>query len=104
VILHTVLFRLRRPVDDEARRQLVAALESFAAIAPHTSGPAAVLTNLQLREDNPRVADAAMQVTLPDAEAFQAYLAAPEHVALAKDVLAPLCEGWWSIQSQATLQ
>lgn len=82
----------------------MAALESFAAIAPHTSGPATVLADLQLRDENPRVADAAMQVTFPDTEAFRAYLAAPEHVALAKDVLAPLCEGWWSIQSQATME
>ena len=100
MIKHTVLFRLKRPSDDQAREQFVEALRRFAANPPHAVA-AEVQESLFLRGEGPRVADALMQVTFNRAEDFMPYLTSDAHEALLHDVLEPRCEGWWSVQFES---
>lgn len=99
MITHTVLFRLKRPVSDQDRRRLVQALRDFATDPPHAAGPAEVHDSLGLRGESPRAADVLLRVEFPNAEAFPQYVEHERHQALVKDVLAPSCEGWWSVQT-----
>jgi hypothetical protein len=101
MITHTVLFRLKRPTDDQARKQFVAALRSFAADPPFATGPAEVQESLLLRGESPRTADAMLQVSFAGAEDFNPYLTSDAHEALLHDVLEPSCEGWWSVQFES---
>lgn len=101
MITHTVLFRLKRPTDDQARKQFVDALRGFAADPPHATGPAEVQESLLLRGESPRTADALLQVTFASAEDFAPYISSDAHEALLHDVLEPYCEGWWSVQSES---
>jgi hypothetical protein len=101
MIRHTVLLRLRRPVDEQARAALLDGLRAFAADPPYATGPAHIVADLGLRGETPRSSDALLQAEFPDAEAFAAYLADERHQALLRDVLEPLCEGWWSMQAES---
>ena len=98
MIIHTVLFRLARPLRDGAHGALVDGLRAFAADPPHATGPAEVQDSLGLRGDSPRTADAMLVVSFPGPEVFDDYIAHPRHQALVSDVLEPHCEGWWSVQ------
>ncbi len=98
MIRHTVLFRLRRPLDEATTADFVAALEAFAADAPHAAGPATVGTALGLRGEGPRAAEVSLEAQFTDPEAFSAYIASDPHQTLLSDVLEPGCEGWWSVQ------
>jgi stress responsive alpha/beta barrel protein len=100
MISHTVLFRLRRPVEAQAREALLDGLRGFAAEPPHATGPASVVADLGLRGETPRGSDAMLQASFPDADAFAAYLVHERHQALLRDVLEPSCEGWWSVQAE----
>lgn len=100
MITHTVLFRLNRPPGDAARVDLLQALNRFAADPPHAAGPARVDGSLALRGESPRTADVLLEVQFADAAAFDAYIAHARHQTLVKNVLEPLCEGWWSVQSE----
>ena len=98
MIRHTVLFRLRRPVDDESHERLLTGLRAFAADPPCASGPARVDADLGLRSDTPRAGEALLEAQFADVDAFRAYLVDERHQTLLRDVLEPLCEGWWSVQ------
>jgi hypothetical protein len=100
MITHTVLFRLKRPTNDQARKQFVAALQSFAADPPHAVS-ATVQESLLLRGEGPRTADAMLTVTFAQADDFMPYLNSDAHEALLHDVLEPGCEGWWSVQAES---
>jgi glutathione S-transferase len=100
MITHTVLFRLRRPKDEQALPQFVAALRDFASDAPHAVS-VDVTESRFLRGEGPRVADAMLTVTLASADDFGPYQASDAHQALIHDVLEPSCEGWWSVQAES---
>ncbi|GEL26526.1 hypothetical protein PSU4_54800 [Pseudonocardia sulfidoxydans NBRC 16205] len=103
MLSHTVLFRLRRPFDDEQRAEFVAALRTFAAEAPLTAGPMTVTVNLGVRDPaNARFADAALSATFTDAETFTSYLKHPRHQVLATEVLEPACASWLSLQAEVS--
>ncbi len=97
MIKHIVLFRLKRPSDEQTRKQFVAALEKFAATPPHAVS-AQVQESIFLRGEGPRAADVMLEVTFTKADDFMPYLTSDEHEALLHDVLEPGCEGWWSVQ------
>ncbi len=101
MITHTVLFRLKRPVSEADRSRLVERLRRFAEDPPYAAGPAIVEESLLLRGESPRTADVLMTVSFPNAEAFPEYVGSPAHVQLLDDTLEPLCEGWWSVQSES---
>ncbi len=100
MITHTVLFRLRRPQDDQALPQFLTALRHFAADAPHAVS-VDVTESLFLRGEGPRVADAILTVKLAGPDDFGPYQASDAHQALIHDVLEPSCEGWWSVQDES---
>lgn len=100
MLTHLVLFRLKRPIADGAQERLVAALEAFAADAPHAEGPARVAADARARPaEHPRASDALIEVRFADADAFRAYLDHPRHRALVADVLEPECERWLTLQA-----
>lgn len=101
MISHHVLFRLRRPADDDTQERFFEALTRFAADPPFATGPAEVQESLQLRGESPRTADALMRVTFVRREDFQPYVDSELHQALVRDVLEPMCEGWWSVQFES---
>lgn len=101
MITHTVLFRLIRPVSDDARRALVEGLRAFAADPPFAAGPARVSDSLALRGESPRAADVLLHAQFDDPSAFDSYIAHERHRALVTDLLEPNCEGWWSVQAHA---
>jgi stress responsive alpha/beta barrel protein len=101
VIVHEVLFRLRRPTEDAARAGFAEALRRFADDPPFAVGPATVQESLLLRGESPRAADALLAVTFSGREEFARYLASDAHQALLRDTLEPMCEGWWSVQFEA---
>lgn len=101
MITHTVLFRLKPPVDHEKRKQFVEALRRFAADPPLAVSPADVQESLMLRGESPRSADAQLTVTFTRAEDFPGYLSSDAHEALLHEVLEPMCEGWWSVQFES---
>lgn len=101
MITHTVLFRLKRPTDDQTRTQFVEALRRFAADPPHAVRPAEVQESLLLRGESPRTADALLQVTFASPADFDPYLHSDAHEALLHEVLEPNCEGWWSVQFES---
>ena len=98
MIVHQVLFRLKRPTDDAARTAFAEALRRFAADPPLAAGPATVQESLLLRGESPRTADALLAVTFSRPEDFATYLASDAHEALLHDTLEPMCEGWWSVR------
>jgi Stress responsive A/B Barrel Domain len=100
MITHTVLLRLNRPPVDADRADLLQALSDFAADPPCAAGPARVDETLALRGESPRTADVLLEVQFADAGAFGEYIAHERHQRLVTDVLEPLCEGWWSVQSE----
>ncbi len=100
MITHTVLCRLKRPKDDQARTQFVEALQKFAATPPHAVS-AEVQESIFLRGEGPRAADVQLQVTFTKADDFMPYLISDEHEALLHEVLEPSCEGWWSVQFES---
>jgi hypothetical protein len=101
MITHTVLFRLRRPSADDARRRLFDGLTEFASAPPFATGPAEVKDSLMLRGEGPRAADVLLTVSFPNAEAFPNYLSSEVHQRLVTETLEPLCEGWWSVQYES---
>jgi len=101
MIVHHVLFRLKRPTHDEARTEFADALRRFGADAPFAVGPATVQESLMLRGESPRTADVLLTVTFHRPEDFASYLASAAHDALLRETLEPMCEGWWSVQAQA---
>jgi hypothetical protein len=78
MIIHTVLLRLKRPKDDQALTQLIAALRAFAADPPHALS-VDVTESLFLRGEGPRVADAMLTVKLASADDFGPYQASDAH-------------------------
>jgi len=100
MIAHTVLFRLNRPVSEDDRARLIAALREFARDPPFAAGPAHVDASLGLRGESPRAADVRLQVQFPSADVFGDYVVHARHQALVTGVLEPLCEGWWSVQTE----
>jgi hypothetical protein len=98
MILHTVLFRLNRPIDDAAKSAFLDELHAFAAEAPLVQTTPDVFPGLSLRPDNPRGADVMFQASFADADAFLGYIEHERHLRLVRDVVAPSCEGWWSTQ------
>ncbi|GAB3615577.1 hypothetical protein GCM10027416_01340 [Okibacterium endophyticum] len=101
MIVHTVICRLRRPVDDDARGAFVAALRSFGANPPHAEGPAVIGVDLGLRPEGRSVSEFSLEVRFADEHAFAAYLADPAHRALVADCFEPLLETWLSVQRAA---
>jgi hypothetical protein len=101
VIVHQVLFRLKRPTDDATRSTFAEALRRFALEPPFAAGPATVQESLLLRGESPRTADVLLTVTFSGREDFAPYLASDAHEALLHDTLEPMCEGWWSVQVEA---
>lgn len=99
MISHTVLVRVTRPADPAVIAQVLDGLRAFAAAPPHALEPGVLREALVLRPDGPSSTEGALEVRFAGAEAFQAYLADPAHLALVADVLAPHCE-WLSIQSE----
>ncbi len=56
--------------------------------------------SLGLRGESPRAADALLSVQFDDPERFSQYIVHERHQALVRDVLEPMCEGWWSVQAE----
>lgn len=98
MILHTVLFRLARPVSTESVDAFERSLRAFGAAAPHALGPAEVHRDLGLRQEGRSASEVSMRVAFRDEQAFSEYLASPEHVELVEAVIAPSCESWLSVQ------
>lgn len=101
MIEHTVLFRLRRPLDPANSAAFLSALNDFSRVAPHVCGPVKIENDLGLRErSNPRTADVLLHMTFPNTAAFAAYLDDPLHRALTPEVFEVYCEAWLSVQNQ----
>ena len=100
MIVHTVLFRLARPVSDASIAVFVAHCEAFADATGHVLERPVVTVDLGLRPEGRSVSEVQMVATFADAEAFRAYLVDPLHVSLAQDVLIPTCETWLSVQAE----
>lgn len=100
MIVHTVIFRLARPVSDAETAVFVAHCEAFADTAPHVLERPKVSVDLGLRPEGRSVSEVQMVVHFADVEAFRAYLTDPLHVAFAQDVLIPSCETWLSVQAE----
>ena len=101
MLTHTVILRLKRPVEAGSRTAFIEALTRFGATPPHAEGPALVAVDADLRPEGPSVAEASMVVEFADAAAFRAYLADGAHVDLVENVLRPSCESWLSLQSES---
>ncbi|MDW5596246.1 Dabb family protein [Conexibacter stalactiti] len=100
MIDHHVLFRLRRPADAAARERFLTALDGFAADPPHAAGPGTVAADLGLLGDHPRAGDATVTIPFADEAALAAYMADPRHRSFVDTTVAPVCEGWWAVQSR----
>jgi len=98
MITHTVLFRLKRPVDPAVAASFAETVRAFGAEPPHALGPAEVLVDAELRPEGRSVTERGLTVRFAGAEEFAAYIADPKHVAFVDDALIPLCESWLSIQ------
>jgi len=101
MIMHTVLFRLKRPASEADRTLLIERLRQFAQDPPNAAGPAVVEESLMLRGESPRAADVLLSVSFTSADAFPGYQSAPSHQQLLRETLEPLCEGWWSVQFES---
>jgi hypothetical protein len=100
MILHTVIFRLKRPVDAAAAQSFLDTLTAFGAEPPFGIGPGQIGTDLGLRPEGRSVSEASLQVNFADAEAFENYLVSAPHQSFVTDTLLPSCESWLSIQSE----
>jgi hypothetical protein len=98
MIRHTLIFRLHRPVDDNAREAFLAAVREFGANPPHALAAAVVSEDLVLRPEGRSSSEGMLEVTFADAAAFRAYLADERHVAFVEKVLAPWAD-WLSTQT-----
>ncbi|WP_442575812.1 Dabb family protein [Microbacterium sp. F51-2R] len=99
MITHTVVFRLRRPVDSDVEKRFHETVRAFGADPPHALGPAQVLTDAQLRPEGRSVSESGLVVQFSDADAFAAYLVDPQHVHFVENALVPFCETWLAIQT-----
>lgn len=100
MIIHTVLLRLSRPVNDEQRERFLAGLRAFAANPPQSMGPADVIVDAGLRPEGRSVTEAMLQGRFADEQAFHAYLADPRHTALVEELFVPNLDSWLSLQQR----
>lgn len=99
MLVHTVIFRLKRSVNEDLLQDFVRAVREFGQNPPFASAPAEVRTDLRLRSEGPSVSEVLLELRFESEEKFHAYLAHPKHQRLVQDVLEPRCETWLSIQS-----